>query len=365
MRILDRFRLFSSLARRKFISTRQRDLYYVTPGNNWVLDWVGHYISKGVNERHRLRARVVQSARSVFGEIVHYGSLWESVESLGSPNFRYNENVGTIFHGIVNDPGFHDSISRMIDNQAGFAKLHTASKIMENRLLEWGVQAQKLERIPLGVDLSRFHTISNEDRKMRRQELEIPENVFCIGSFHKDGVGQAEGNEPKLIKGPDIFLKVIERLHKNYPLFVLLSAPARGYMIRGLEAIGVPHKHVGQKGFHQIPRLYQALDLYLLGSREEGGPQSVLESLASGVPFVGTRVGLAPDVIQNGLNGILVDIENVEGLANAVAILINDPEKRVQISRKGLDTAQAYDWGNIADQYYLQLYKPLLKQAAN
>jgi glycosyltransferase involved in cell wall biosynthesis len=217
----------------------------------------------------------------------------------------------------------------------------------------------------LGVDLKRFHPVPIEERRMRKEELGIPENVFCIGSFHKDGVGTAEGNEPKLIKGPDVFLKAIDQLRRNYPLFVLLSAPARGYMIRGLEAIGVPYKHVNLKEFHEIPRLYHALDVYLLASREEGGPQSVLESLASGVPFVGTRVGLAPDVIQDGENGALVDIENVEGLANAVAELIDDPKKREEIRRKGLEAAQKYDWGKIADQYYLQLYKPLLMQAAS
>ncbi len=363
--MLDRIRLFSSLARNKLNPSRPRELFYVTPGTNWVLDWVGHYVASGVKERHELRARVVQSARSVFGEIVHYGSLWQSVEAPRSKNYRYNANVGTIFHGILDDPLFHDPILRMVDNQMGFAKLHTASKIMEDRLLQWGVQAERLERIPLGIDLNRFHPVSNEDRTMQRQDLGIPENVFCIGSFHKDGVGQGEGDEPKLIKGPDIFLKVIEKLHKNYPLFVLLSAPARGYMIRGLEIMGVPYKHVVQKEFHEIPRLYHALDLYLLASREEGGPQSVLESLSSGVPFVGTRVGLAPDVIQNGENGILVDIENVEGLATAVAILIDDPEKREQISRGGLDTAKNYDWGNIADRYFYQLYKPILYPVVN
>jgi glycosyltransferase involved in cell wall biosynthesis len=363
--MLDRVRLFSSFARHKLNPTRQRELYYVTPGTNWVLDWVGHYIAEGVKERHKLKAHVVQSARAVFGELVHYGSLWESVEAPRFQNYRYNANVGTIFHGIMNDPVFHDSISRMVDNQTGFAKLHTASTIMEKRLLEWGVEAEKLEQISLGVDLNRFHPVSDEERKMRRQELGIPENAFCIGSFHKDGIGRAEGNEPKLIKGPDIFLKVIDRLRKSYPLFILLSAPARGYMIRGLEALGVSYKHVNLTEFHEIPRLYHALDLYLLASREEGGPQSVLESLASGVAFVGTRVGLAPDVIQDGENGALVDIENVEGLANAVAALVDNPKKRDEIRRKGLEAAQKYDWGKIADQYYLRLYEPHLIQAAS
>ena len=70
-------------------------------------------------------------------------------------------------------------------------------------------------------------------------------SAFVVGSFQKDGVGWEEGLEPKLIKGPDVLLAAVERLRQRVPeLWLLLTAPARGYVKEGLERIGVPYRHL-------------------------------------------------------------------------------------------------------------------------
>ena len=60
---------------------------------------------------------------------------------------------------------------------------------------------------------------------------------------------------------------------------------------------------------------YHALDAYVVASRQEGGPKSVLESMATGIPLVTTRAGQAPDLVEDGRNGILVYVEDAQGLA--------------------------------------------------
>ena len=110
---------------------------------------------------------------------------------------------------------------------------------------------------------------------------------MVIGSFQKDGKGWGEGNEPKLIKGPD----------------VLLTGPARGYVKTGLESLKIPCKHLYLQDYREIGKYYQALDAYLVTSREEGGPKGVLESMASGIPLISTRVGQAQDLVKQGING--------------------------------------------------------------
>lgn len=339
---------------------RKPGLFYVVPGVNWVLDWVGRYVTENVQQEFGLKARVVGSARRLRGQIVHYGSLWDLVPNIGQAHASANWSVATIFHGHKDAPNFSTAIEKLLANQDSFEKIHTASRIMEERLLDWGVPAEKLVRIPLGVDLSRFRPATADERRKARRVLGIADEMVCVGSFHKDGQGMEEGNEPKLIKGPDVFLQAIERLSKRYPIFVLLSAPARGYVKRGLEAIGVPYSHQLKKDFHDIPPLYHALDLYLIASREEGGPEGVLESMASGIPLVTTKVGLAPDVVKHGSNGFLVEVEDVEGLAAAAAELIETPALRQQFMVEGLRTIPAYDWKEIASQYYRMLYEPIL-----
>jgi glycosyltransferase involved in cell wall biosynthesis len=222
------------------------------------------------------------------------------------------------------------------------------------------VPREKLVRNPLGVDLQRFRPSDAATRAKRSAELGIPQDAFCIGSFHKDGQGWDEGMEPKLIKGPDVFVKAMEKVYKHHPVFVLLSAPARGFVKNGLDQLGVSYRHIILEDFHDVPSLYAALDLYLITSREEGGPEGVLEALASGVPLVSTKVGLAPDVVTHGEDGLLTEVEDIDGLAKQMIRLIEDRQLREKLLRNGLETIKPYDWKTIAARYYHELYAPLL-----
>ena len=135
-----------------------------------------------------------------------------------------------------------------------------------------------------------------------------------VGSFQKDGVGWGDGQEPKLIKGPDVFLEAMELLRIRVPeLFVLLSGPARGYVKTGLDRLGVPFKHLYVDSYPEVGQLFQALDAYIVSSRQEGGPKAVLESMASGVPLVTTRVGQAMDLVHHDVNGWMVESEDYDG----------------------------------------------------
>lgn len=339
----------------------QPSLYYMAPFVNWVLDWEAYYITKHVQEQFGLKARVVKSLKNVSGQIIHYGSLWDILASIDSKYNNRNAVVGTVFHGLLESPDFHDALQQVLKSQDRFARLHTASTVMYNRLIQSGVRKEKLVAIPLGVDLERFGPASPEERRERRHELGIPEDAFCIGSFHKDGQGMAEGLTPKLIKGPDVLIEALAQIHRNHKnIFVLLTAPARGYIKKGLDAAGIPYVHVVEQDFHRIPRLFDAVDVYLLASREEGGPKGVLEALASGIPFVGSRVGMVPDVVTHEQDGLLTEIEDPAALAQGVLRVIQDPELRQRLIANGLKRIEDFSWPVIASRYYRELYEPLL-----
>ena len=154
-------------------------------------------------------------------------------------------------------------------------------------------------------------------KKSARAELGIPQSAFVVGSFQKDGVGWGDGMEPKLIKGPDIFVETMKRLKKDIPeLFVLLSGPARGFVKKGLDEAGIPYWHGYLKAYPDIATLFQALDLYVVASRQEGGPKAILESMSSGVPLVTTRVGQAMDLVKHGENAFMVGVVDVDALAS-------------------------------------------------
>jgi len=339
------------------------DLFFVTPDANWATDWYAYYIA------HELKhvgysAQVTSTPHLLTGEILHYSDLGTYIHHIDQPWNKRNQVLMTFFHGDRSGryPEFIPLIESFLNHIDLPKTIITSCSIMKNRLEDWGVNPEKIKCIPLGIDLGRFQPISPERKKVLRDSLGIPQDALCIGSFQKDGVGWKDGLEPKLVKGPDIFLRVVQQLKSKYNIYVLLSAPARGYIKSGLESLGIPYQHLLVKKYWDIVRLYQALDLYLVTSREEGGPIAMLEALACGIPLVSTRVGMVPDVIVDNFNGLSVEPEDIEGLVNSIIETQEKPEFVEKISQNGLITVNNYQWSIIAKKHYDDVYTPLLKQ---
>lgn len=221
------------------------------------------------------------------------------------------------FHGHPGQgvPEFDRSFEMLKKHHREIQRIQVSCSGMESLVLESGINPGSVFLIPIGIDLALFNPATVEQRRAVRAQLGLPETATVIGSFQKDGVGWEEGLEPKLIKGPDVFLRTVARLKEEVKdLVVLLSGPARGYVKEGLTRLGIMYRHVYLESYYDIGRLYHAIDLYMVTSREEGGPKSILESMASGVPLVSTHVGQAVDLVVHGVNGWLVDVEDVDAL---------------------------------------------------
>ncbi len=220
----------------------------------------------------------------------------------GLPNTG-DELMDRVYKGLCTH---HDRITRV-------QVTHTE---MRDVVLGTGIDPAKVFFIPIGINLGFFPQRTDEQKRQKREALGIPQSAFVVGSFQKDGVGWEDGMQPKLVKGPDVFLSAIRSLKKDIPeLYVLLTGPSRGYMKKGLEELGVPYKHAYYKEYPEVAGMFAPLDLYIVASRQEGGPKAILESMASGVPLVTTRVGQAMDLVKHGHNAWVTDVENAEGLS--------------------------------------------------
>ena len=73
-----------------------------------------------------------------------------------------------------------------------------------------------------------------------------------------------------------------------------------------------------------IHQLLPGSDAFVLSSKREGFPMSILEAMASGLPVIATRVGGVPEAIQDGMNGILIPSEDAVSLANAICRVLDD-----------------------------------------
>jgi len=136
-----------------------------------------------------------------------------------------------------------------------------------------------------------------EIRKKYESLFNISSDKFVVGSFQRDTEGH-DLESPKLEKGPDIFCGYVEKLvEEGKDVHVLLNGHRRQYVINRLEGNGIPHTYVEMPPMPMVSEMYSACDLYVVGSRVEGGPQSILECAISKIPIVSTDVGIASKVL--------------------------------------------------------------------
>ena len=318
------------------------DILFVSDGANWVLNWEILELAKlvrklGVRTRLSGSIPVGLPRQSVFFAskyILRYPQRFLSVFTrVAFPYFHGYPDSGepTAIECYENLKRFHPKTCRI---QVSHSRMHAL-------VLSTGIDPSKVFLIPIAINLDFFQPQTSESRNVMRNKYGIPQSSTVIGSFQKDGNGWGQGITPKLIKGPDIFLKAVSILRESIPaIFVLLSGPARGYVINGLEHLGIPYKHIYLNDYPQIGELYQCLDLYIVASREEGGPKAVLESMASGIPLVTTRVGQAMDMVKHGKNGWMVDVEDPEGLAHYSQKALTDTSTLNEVLKNGFRTAK-------------------------
>jgi glycosyltransferase involved in cell wall biosynthesis len=276
---------------------------------------------------------------------------------IGLPFERAGNRLGVAYlHGRPGTPGmpeFDTCYETVRRRHEELDRVQVSNRAMEELVLGTAIAPEKVFRIPIGVDTARFSARDAASRAGARRELGLPESAFVVGSFQKDGVGWGEGLEPKLIKGPDVLLDVAGRLRGEVPeLLFLLTGPARGFAAAGLERLGVPFRHVLLHDLAAVARAYRAIDVCLVTSRDEGGPKAVLESVATGVPLVTTRVGQAADLVRTGENGWLCEIEDAGALAAAVAHVARAPAADLEpVVAAGLETAATCSWEALAPRW--------------
>ncbi len=305
----------------------------------WVLDEEGKELIALANS-FCIPAYFSYRTLSFLPQCIHYTSFF----SLSDPSvYRSKHRISVdYFHGKPNqDPAFRSVYETMKKNADRIERLRLSYSGMKEFALEAGVPEEKIFRIPIGINPRYFSQQNIESKRLARDWLGIPQSAIVIGSFQKDGQGWGEGMEPKWVKAPDVFLNAIRVLKQKFPeIFVLLTGPSRGYVKAGLDKLKVPYKHELLSSYSEVGKFYQAIDLYIVASREEGGPKAILESMISGVPLVTTKVGQAIDLVKHENNGLMVDVENAEALAIEAERVIQDNELRKKLIANGLIAAR-------------------------
>lgn len=139
------------------------------------------------------------------------------------------------------------------------------------------------------------------------------------------------------IKNHQCLIRAMKTVLDNYQDAVLLvigDGPLRHELeeLVAAEKLGKNILFLGTR--NDIPRLLSVLDIFVLCSLSEGLPLTILEAMAAGKPIVATDVGGIPEVIQEGIEGIIIPSDNENRLAEVIIDLLRDEKKRLDMGER-------------------------------
>jgi glycosyltransferase involved in cell wall biosynthesis len=138
-----------------------------------------------------------------------------------------------------------------------------------------------------------------------KKKYGIDGDSFVVGNFQND----------KKSKSPEIFLKiVIDMIEKGKKIEVVLCGRNREFLIDNFKKMGIKYHYFHMVPIETINELYNCLDLYIITSKYEGGPRSIIECALTKTPVISTKVGIAPDFLDANS---LFDVENWETYRDA------------------------------------------------
>ena len=198
----------------------------------------------------------------------------------------------------------------------------TSGEEIRQLVIAAGAPPERVIAIPAGVPLGDF--------AVPRGGAEVLASVG-LASGAGAAVGPIVGSVAMFrgSKGHDHLLEAFARVHARRPdaRLLLVGDGGRRAWAEGLARERGLADVVRFTGFRSdVPALLAIMDCFALAStRTEGVPQSLLQAAAAGVPLVASRIGGIPEVVEDGVTGLLVPPENPAALAEAIERVLADP----------------------------------------
>lgn len=192
-----------------------------------------------------------------------------------------------------------------------------------------------------------------------------PKEDYCAGEAVKLlYVGRLERH-----KGLDVLLPALAKLSSalkwrleligDGPEWPVVAALAARFAL--IDRISIH----GWQGWAALPAIYRKADIFVLPSREDGMPAALLEAMATGLPVIATRVPGAGEAVGHGRTGLLVKVDDSDGLADALSEMIMDPGRWEAMGRAGRARIETYySWTNVADKWLAAIESAISGHAA-
>jgi N-acetyl-alpha-D-glucosaminyl L-malate synthase BshA len=261
--------------------------------------------------------------------------------------------VVTTLHGtditlVGNDPSYAPLTQFVIQQSDAVTAVsqHLARRTRENFCSEIGGVPCAIEVIPNFVDVDLFHPKAAGGRKHG-----VP-NAVHVSNF------RAVKRVPWLLRAFDLATRGTEAY-----LTLVGDGPDQAACRSLARELGIAERvhFLGERDV--LPELLAPADVFVLSSSEESFGLSALEAMSCGTPVVATRVGGVSEVIDDGISGFLAEVDDIEGFAAKLSLLLFEPARAERMGRAARLTAEERFARNKVVGRYESLYRRLLQRA--
>lgn len=257
------------------------------------------------------------------------------------------------FHGHVFHSYFGKIKTRLVKTIERFlARLSTGiiviSELQKEEIVTQFniVKSKKVEVIPLGFDLAKFHQNLEIKRANVREKYRIQSDEIAIAI-----VGRLAP-----IKNHFLFLNVVEKAlaktSQKLKVFIVGDGDMKASIAQRVSEINAQYGAVIEMTSWEkdIATFNAGMDIICLSSNNEGTPVSLIEAQAANIPVISTNVGGVSDVVKEGETGYIVPKENEDAFLEKLLFLIENENIRKKMSQNG--------WNYVQDKFsYITLVK--------
>jgi glycosyltransferase involved in cell wall biosynthesis len=229
------------------------------------------------------------------------------------------------------------------------------SEETRDEAVRFGISPEHIHIIPNGVDSRQFHPASLEERAAARRSLglDCERLVLYVGRM------SAEKNPLGLL---DAWGAIDMRAREGALLALVGDGPdwdqvhARAQTPKLASSVHL----AGARS--DVATWYRAADVYVIPSHLEGLSNTMIEALASGLPVISTRVSGSSILLESPAAGLVVDVGNIEQLAGAMEILLQDEAARTRLSKNARLAFESRFSLTTFSKKMISLYEELLKR---
>ena len=169
--------------------------------------------------------------------------------------------------------------------------------------------------------------------------------LLYVRSFHK-------------IYNPQMAIKVLKELSGDYPEIALcMVGPnkdgSKEKVERMAESLGIDNKLTitGKLSKEEWIKLSGRYDIFINTTNFDNLPVSIIEAMCLGFPIVSTNAGGLPYLIDNNVNGMLVDVDDNHAMATCIRRLLEDADFAENMSKMAIKKGESFDWANIKGKW--------------